>query len=389
MKDLNIIKTEGAEPESGPGNQLKLSFVSSTVDTYPRPTPKKKKGVEDDHSFSVQLVREPNRLIDIHKNFTLLERRLYILVLRELKSIQELRPELIKNYSELKFTFHFSDIISGHVNQSMKDLVRKIKGRMISWSDEKNERHDEVVIFPKSTYLSRRGTITLTMYHEVIPLFLNLSQGYSQYQLELALALTSDYAGIIYPYIARFSFMKHWKIELKEFRKIVAVEDKYPNFAHLKRRVIQPLIEQINKLTEYTITAEPVLRGKTVVSLLFKITRKEKPHEAIEGQTERIKKEDIATELLAFQQLSREDAREVVLRKMNYYKLTDAQRNQIIMSGKLIMAFIRADLYIQEGNVSNPDAYIAQSVFQVKDNPGKMALEANPAYPLLFKNGAE
>ena len=345
--------------------QLTFDFVSTTVSSYPKPG--KPTPATVPHSSNT-LVREPLLLLEITKNFSLLERRLYILVLRELKNLQKIEREQIQPWTELRFQFHYSEIINGHTNASIKALVDKIRTRDISWTDHDNQSYKSIVIFPETEYQRNKGTIMLTMYHKVIPLFLDLSRGFSTYQLELALALTSDYAQVIYPYIARFRKTKVWRVAIDEFRRIVRAEDKYKNFAHLRQNVIDPALAQINAMTDYKVKVKTKLQGRAIIGLEFSINYTS----TLTEPEEVVSKEDIAQQLEVILSMEPTAAADYVARELSYYSsLTQDQKNQILAGGEKLMSFLRANLYVQTGNINNPDAYMAEAVFHFKDKGRK------------------
>lgn len=102
-------------------------------------------------------------------DFGFFERRLYWLVLRKIRNIHALDKLKIKPYEELKFRFHYSEIIKGHPNSSIQTAIDLIQKRTISWEDESG-KHSNVVVFPMAEYWPKKGVIELTISHSDLPL---------------------------------------------------------------------------------------------------------------------------------------------------------------------------------------------------------------------------
>ena len=170
-------------------NQLSLVFESTTISAPVEVNPEAI--VLRTSNNKTILIREPLKLLTSTSEFGFFERRLYWLVLREIRNIQALDKERLKPYEELKFRFHYSEVIKGHPNSSIKKVLDLIQKRTINWEDEKG-KHTNVVVFPMAEYWPKKGVIELTMYHAVIPVFLYLGSGYAQYGYEDALILSSE-----------------------------------------------------------------------------------------------------------------------------------------------------------------------------------------------------
>ena len=66
-------------------------------------------------------------------------------------------------------------------------------------------------------------------------------------------------------------------IELDEFRNRVGVLDtEYHRIAHLKERVIEQSLKQINEHTDITATYEQHKKGRTITGFSFKFKQKKK-----------------------------------------------------------------------------------------------------------------
>lgn len=344
-------------------NQLSLVFESTTI-TAPVEVNPETIVLRTPNNKTI-LIREPLKLLTSTTEFGFFERRLYWLVLREIRNIQAVDKVKIKPYEELKFRFHYSEVIKGHPNSSIKKVVELIQKRKINWEDESG-KYTNVVVFPMAEYWPKKGVIELTMYHAVIPVFLYLGSGYAQYGYEDALILSSEYAQLLFTNLARFRNTGIWRIGLVELRQIIGAHEKsYANYSAFRTRVIDLSLRQINEHTNLIVTYEPVMQGRAVVGIEFRIQSKTPPNE-LEKETKKAEMKQRLDELMQL------DIAEVISYAGNqlsqyYPSFTHQQKKAILQNGELLKAFLRANLYAEYGFADkDPEAYVAQSVFNYK-----------------------
>lgn len=344
-------------------NQLSLTFESSTV-TAPVEVNPETIVLRTPNNKTI-LIREPLKLLTSTSGFGFFERRLYWLVLREIRTIQAIDKFKIKPYEEIKFRFHYSEIIKGHPNSSIKKAIDLIQKRTINWEDDTN-KHTNVVVFPMAEYWPKKGIIELTMYHAVIPVFLFLGSGYAQYGYEDALILSSEYAQLLFTNLARFRNTGIWRVNLNDLRQLIGAKEKsYNNYSAFRTRVIDLSLRQINEHTNLSVTYEPVMQGRAVIGIEFSIHTKTPPEE-LEKES---KKAEIRQHL---DELMQKDVADIIAYAANqlqtyYPTFTAQQKKSILTNGEYLKAFLRANLYAEYGFADkDPEAYVAQSVFNYK-----------------------
>ena len=103
------------------------------------------------------------------------------------------------------------------------------------------------------------------------PLLLHLKQHFTRYMLEQVLKLKSGYAIRLFELLSQFADLGYRTINVDDFRSALMLEDKYARFSNLKRRIIDPNIEDINEKTELTAKYNVERKGRTPVKLHFRI----------------------------------------------------------------------------------------------------------------------
>lgn len=97
------------------------------------------------------------------------------------------------------------------------------------------------------------------------------------------LAMRSRHSVLLYQYLAfvlRARLIRSLELPLEDVRRIFGLlRDEYPQFGLFKQRVLTPACAEISDLTEFKVTATPILKGRKAVGVRFQWEAKtgEKP----------------------------------------------------------------------------------------------------------------
>lgn len=118
--------------------------------------------------------------------------------------------------------------------------------------------------------------VNLNCNPELQPIFFNVENaGYLRYRLKNILPLTSKYSMLLYLYLKDNMFRTPFEVELKEFRSTIgSIQKSYDSFKELRRRVLDPAIEEINEKTDIDVSFERKTRGRITVGLIFNVKGK-------------------------------------------------------------------------------------------------------------------
>lgn len=323
-----------------------------------------------------KIVRHPNLLMSSRLELSVLERRIFFLILRELKIVQNTKQEDIKPFTEITFQIHHSQVTDGIVGSTFRKVIDQIQTRKIEWEDSKNNRVADV-IFIRSIYAN--GTIQLLLNYKLFPLFLDLSRGYTDYEIDCALALSSEYAQILYPDFCRvLAFRSEWKLSMDELRRLLNIKpEQYKDFRDFKRRVVDMAVNQINALTDLTITYTILKSVRQAVGFIFTIERKAKVDVSnkVTGRSDRVSEDEINSKEQFRQELEKVlnydfaklvgKASQILITQ--YPSFTAQQRESILTLKDFLHAFIRADVYATTfSGIKDRQAYVAEAVFGYK-----------------------
>lgn len=112
---------------------------------------------------------------------------------------------------------------------------------------------------------------------------------HARIRLAVIYKFNSKYSLILYEILQRHADRRlsgwEWPVNINELKLLLSVEDKFPNYKDLKRRVLDPAITEINEHAPYTVNFKEVRakgpgttrgRGAKVLKVIFKVARKER-----------------------------------------------------------------------------------------------------------------
>jgi hypothetical protein len=135
-------------------------------------------------------------------------------------------------------------------------------------------------LFSDMRYLQHKGLVSALFHDKAQPYLLQLEKQFTSWRLDQTIPLTTSYAVrhyMISKMVERRGRTNSHTFEMEDYRKKMAVEDKYDRFVDLRRRVLDPSMEQINSETDLTADYTVVRNGQTPVGLKFIVRPPEQP----------------------------------------------------------------------------------------------------------------
>ena len=256
------------------------------------------------------LVVKDNALINASYNLSLVEQRLLLLAILELR--KEGRDPL-KNEIWIhadSYIEHFGT----HRNtayQALKDASKDLLARQFSYQEEINGKNINKTSRWVSSigYATNDSFVSLEFAAAVSPLISELEKRFTSYEVEQVAQLTSAYAVRLYEILICWrSVGKTPQILLEDLRlKLGILVNEYERMERFKTRVLDLSIEQINKHTDITASYEQHKKGRTITGFTFKFKmKKDKKKVAAEATKRDVDNGDMFTvEGLSDKQLGR------------------------------------------------------------------------------------
>ena len=209
---------------------------------------------------------QPNKITLSRQEFNLLEKRIVYCVINQLDPGAN-DKDLFQN---TLVTVPISAL--GESNyQQIRHATDKLQKRCIHLINNKTE-YLSIVPFPRVYYRGRAGVIDITIFSDIMPHFMELRKGYTRYQLQAAISLTTTVSQKMYELLSRFKDTGIWqKVEIEQLKKMLNIQGKYKMFSNFKRYVLEGTRSELSKKTDisFTYTLHKTSRQYTHIS--FKI----------------------------------------------------------------------------------------------------------------------
>lgn len=231
--------------------------------------------------FWEYVVTRSNSLITASYSLSLTETRLLEAFTTLIDSFEEHGQiqELVITTNDYKEIYH-SDSSQQNIYRDLKEATQRLMRRepiSIKISEGKTL---ESVLVSSAIFDENERTITLSFPKELRPFLTGLRGGFSSYKLKYVHKLPSTYAFRIYSLINMWigQNKKQSHITVDQLRDILDLGDKYKRFAELRRSVIEPSIEAINRFTDFELEASYTKKGRSFHNILFRFNQNEKAY---------------------------------------------------------------------------------------------------------------
>lgn len=185
------------------------------------------------------------------------------------------------------------DYDAGKNYADIKAVLKHLRDRSM-WLTLKDGSETLVGWLAKVTTNKRSGIAKIKIDEDLVPYLFDLGQRFTQYQLYNILAMKSAFSVRMYELLKSYAFQKSKTFDIDELKLLLSVENvkSYVNFKDFRRYVLEKAQEEINELTDITISFKAVTKGRKVIKVQFMIDSKTPIEKLIAGTTaqERLEK---------------------------------------------------------------------------------------------------
>ena len=220
--------------------------------------------------MSLVKVTKANYLVEASYSLTLQEQRLILACLSKIDSRAEPAKEitlLASEYSELMNV----DIKNAH--RELQKASQKLYERSIVVKDPEKIKEFRW-IQKKIHYQKGEGKIKLFWSDDVLTYIGQLKRRFTTYRLADVASLSTSYSIRLYELLMQFNSTKQRSISVDDFRSLFQLNDKYPLFRDLNKRVIKPAVKEINSSSNLEVFYSTTKKGKNIVELHFDFQEK-------------------------------------------------------------------------------------------------------------------
>ena len=261
------------------------------------------------------VLQKPSGTIAVRVDLDAIQRKFYDALLYIAKH------ELKENKEKKRFTIHLKDV---KAILSKDDKINKNNSYYIEKLKEIKKKDAEYNILDKDKGLKIKGWVSLVSdlqvtedeKAKVVSITFELPERikwalidpnglYANINLIIVRGLKSKYAIILYELVKDYEKVEIPEMTIDDFRKLFNVEDKYKRMTHLRARVLEPAIKELNKNenVDFLVSYELKKTGKVYTHIKFHVNPKParvKLYQQAKKVLElEVKENDEAKELLA------------------------------------------------------------------------------------------
>jgi plasmid replication initiation protein len=133
------------------------------------------------------------------------------------------------------------------------------------------------------SYLPARGSVRLYLAPKIIPYMNKLSGEFTRYRLQYVAPMTSVYAIRLYELLIKWQMTGEREVQIDWIKKQFMIPDSYSRIVDLKKRVIQPAVDQINEHSNLWVKYSQKKAGRKVVALQFQFGLKDNERKTLKG----------------------------------------------------------------------------------------------------------
>lgn len=236
------------------------------------PAPKRKEFLETQKQNKqyCSIVKKSNKIIQKARySFSLQQQKILCYLITNLAESDTHETE--KKF-DIKTFYDFMEVDSKNYDR-VRDNLKALRDK--SWFImEKDGTETSVSFLTKIRTNKRNGTATVFFDKDILPYLQNLREQYTTYKLYYIMTMKSQYSIRLYELFKSVLGKTNWYFSIDDLRKIFLCENKLKLVNDLKKRAIEPAIQEINEKTDIFVDYEYVTEGRKVIGLDCIITYK-------------------------------------------------------------------------------------------------------------------
>ena len=223
-----------------------------------------------------ELIVKSNQVIEASYTLSTIEQRLILSAITQIPKGEAVTDDLI-------YTVSVNDLHTFGTNETtayrdLKDSVSRLFERSIVLRS--NDRTSRVRWVQKIDFMDSQGIVGIRFSKDILPFLSSLTTEFTKYLASDLIGVTSTYAIRLYELLIQYRTVGKREIKLEDLRWMFELQNKYPVWADLKKRVIDQAVKEINEFSPLNVTYDTKKTGRKITSINLKF--KQKPQIATE-----------------------------------------------------------------------------------------------------------
>ena len=221
-------------------------------------------------------VVKANVLIASKGRLTALEQKFFCTLVSSITTQDERDQRTLYSFSIRQFA-NIASISYSQIYEQVHEAAKRIMERILTVKREKGQL--TIALLSSVESFEGEGRIAVRFSEEILPYIFDLRREFTRYQLKNILILRSTHAIRLYELLKQTETLKKRTMTLSELKEYLGTGKRYQRFGHLKLRVLDPSMREINEKTDINVSYKKIKEGRRIAELEFTIKPKQKPQE--------------------------------------------------------------------------------------------------------------
>lgn len=227
----------------------------------------------DKLSLDNQVVKA-NAMINGRYKLSALEQKIVLILASKIKNTDNMFSEFSMTVDEFANFLNINNK-DYELNRTLKRKCKKLIGKSLEMNTGTKDNPEWLYFhwFEYIKYIPGTATIKMKFSPMLEPYLLSIQEAYTKYKLGYVINFKSEYSFRFYELMKAYEKIGERTLTIEDIRELLMLEkDKYLKYNHLKTRVIEKAMEEINKFSDIAVKIEKEEKEcKRVVGIVFSI----------------------------------------------------------------------------------------------------------------------
>lgn len=218
-----------------------------------------------------QFVVKSNDFVGARYDWTMLQQRMVLALIAQLRPDDE---RFAMQRLEIREFLDAGDFKGNSYYDRVREAAKQLLDQKI-YVRESSTRFAGYNLLAYVGFDEHGGYIDAKFTEEMRPYLLQLKRRFTKYELRDVFRFQSPYSVRIYELAVQFADIGHRTVLVDDLRDMLMLEDKYPRFSDLKRRVLEQATAEIVRYTDLVVSYTVKRKGRSAHSVRFNIRVKD------------------------------------------------------------------------------------------------------------------
>lgn len=200
---------------------------------------------------------QPNAVTSAHYEYTLTQKNFMYHFIEKMNKYMTKEQDFNKDlFGNIIIEMDLKDIVKSENYKPMLDAIKDLQRKTITYHYNKGNQRIDVTTTLIATLTHKRGSgkIEIVTTEASLPVISYIGAGFTALNKSIALLLPSYYAKRLYELCCRWKDKGFYRVSVAEFRKMMAIEDKFKNHYDMAKNVLDISEKLLTEHADLTFT---------------------------------------------------------------------------------------------------------------------------------------